>query len=226
MRWEKKDYRKKKSWHNCEQVIPLGLSFFFYKMGIITVHITWDSVRIKWKDSICLQRFWEHGNTQKVSTNSLYYWRRHRATLFFLSQSLGMIKSALFHGHGLRFHLGASTRRLHFLVALTLKRLPTMRETWVQSLSQEDLLEKKIATHSSSLAWKIPWMEEPGGLQSMGLQRVGHNWATSLSLSPDVRHTIPLIQFPIASQLSRATGKFFNLWKDFFFSRQVGTRLG
>ena len=55
------------------------------------------------------------------------------------------------------------------------KRLPTMRETWVQSLGQEDLLEKEMATHSSMLAWKIPWMEEPGGLQSMGSQRVGHD---------------------------------------------------
>ena len=57
-----------------------------------------------------------------------------------------------------------------------------MRETWVQSLGQEDPLEKEMATHSSPLAWRIPWMEEPGGLQSMGLQRVGHDWATSLSL--------------------------------------------
>ena len=55
------------------------------------------------------------------------------------------------------------------------KRLPTMQETWVQSLGQEDLLEKEMATHSSMLAWKIPWMEEPGGLQSMGSQRVGHD---------------------------------------------------
>ena len=55
------------------------------------------------------------------------------------------------------------------------KHLPTVRETWVQSLGQEDALEKEMATHSSILAWKIPWMEEPGGLQSMGSQRVGHN---------------------------------------------------
>ena len=57
-----------------------------------------------------------------------------------------------------------------------------MWETWVQFLGQEDSLEKEMATHSSTLAWKIPWMEEPGGLQSMGLQRVRHNWAISLSL--------------------------------------------
>ena len=61
------------------------------------------------------------------------------------------------------------------------KRLPTMWETWVQSLGQEDLLEKEMATHSSVLARKIPWTEEPGRLQSMGSQRIGHDWATSLS---------------------------------------------
>ena len=55
------------------------------------------------------------------------------------------------------------------------KHLPTMWETWVQSLCQEDPLEKEMATHSSALAWKIPWTQEPGRLQSMGSQRVGHN---------------------------------------------------
>ena len=63
------------------------------------------------------------------------------------------------------------------------KRLPTMREIWVVSLGRGDLLEKEMVTHSSTLAWKIPWMEEPGGLQSMGSQSVGHDRATSLSLS-------------------------------------------
>ena len=55
-----------------------------------------------------------------------------------------------------------------------------MQETWVQSLGQEDPLEKEMATHSSILAWKIPWIEDPGRIQSMGSQRVGHDWATSL----------------------------------------------
>ena len=55
------------------------------------------------------------------------------------------------------------------------KRLPAMRETWVRPLGQEDSLEKEMVTHSSTLAWKIPWMEEPGRLQSMGSQRTGHN---------------------------------------------------
>ena len=63
------------------------------------------------------------------------------------------------------------------------KCLPAMQETWVRSLGWEDPLEKEMATHSSILAWKIPWMEEHGRLQSMGSQRVGHDLMTSLSLS-------------------------------------------
>ena len=61
------------------------------------------------------------------------------------------------------------------LVVQTVKRLPAMRETRIRPLSQEDLLEKEVATHSSTLAWKIPWTEEPGGRQSMGSRRVGHD---------------------------------------------------
>ena len=60
------------------------------------------------------------------------------------------------------------------LVAQRLKRLPGMQETWVRSLSREDPLEKEMATHSSILAWRIPWTEELGGLQSTRSQRVGH----------------------------------------------------
>ena len=55
------------------------------------------------------------------------------------------------------------------------KRLSTMQETWVRSLGQEDLLEKEVAIHSSAIAWKIPWTEEPDRLQSMGSQRVRHD---------------------------------------------------
>ena len=61
------------------------------------------------------------------------------------------------------------------LVAQWVKRLPTMRETRVQSLGREDPLEKEMATHAGTLAWKIPWIEKPGRLQSMGSQRVGHD---------------------------------------------------
>ena len=60
------------------------------------------------------------------------------------------------------------------------KRLSTMWETQVRSLGWEDLLEKEMATHSRTIAWKIPWTEEPGRLQSMGSQRVGHDCASSL----------------------------------------------
>ena len=61
------------------------------------------------------------------------------------------------------------------LVAQKVKHLPAMRETQVLSLGQEDPLEKEMATHSSTLAWRIPWTEEPGGVQSMESQRVRHN---------------------------------------------------
>ena len=67
------------------------------------------------------------------------------------------------------------------LVAQRGKRLPAMQETHIWSLGREDRLEKEMATHSSTLAWKIPWTEKPSGLQSMGSQRVGHDWVTSLN---------------------------------------------
>ena len=66
-------------------------------------------------------------------------------------------------------------KNLLMLIAQMIKRLLAMWETWVRSLGQEDPLEKEMATHSSSLAWKIPGTEEPGRLQSMGSQRVGHD---------------------------------------------------
>ena len=64
------------------------------------------------------------------------------------------------------------------LVAQLVKNLPAVQETWVQSLGQEDPLEKEMATHSSILAWKMLWTEEPGRVQSMGSQRVGRDWVT------------------------------------------------
>ena len=62
-----------------------------------------------------------------------------------------------------------------FPVVQMVKNLPAMQETWVQSLGQEDPLEKEMATHSSIIAWEVPWTEKPGGLQSVGLQRVRHD---------------------------------------------------
>ena len=71
------------------------------------------------------------------------------------------------------------------LVAQRVKNLPTVQETWVWSLAWEDPLEKGMATHSGIVAWRIPWTEEPGGLQSMGSQKVRHNWATNTLLCID-----------------------------------------
>ena len=59
------------------------------------------------------------------------------------------------------------------------KNPPAVKEIWIHSLGQEDPPEKGMATHSSILAWRIPWTEEPGGLQSVGLQGIGHDWATN-----------------------------------------------
>ena len=67
------------------------------------------------------------------------------------------------------------------LVTQVVKNPPAMQETWVWSLGWEDLLEEGMATHSSILAWRIPWTEEPGRLESMGLQTVRHDWATKHS---------------------------------------------
>ena len=72
---------------------------------------------------------------------------------------------------------------LDFVGRLRLPWLPSMQETQVRSLSWKDPLEEKMATHSSILAWRIPWTEEPGRLQSMGLQRVGYDWATNTLVS-------------------------------------------
>ena len=89
---------------------------------------------------------------------------------FFFKKKLFIIYLFIF-GHATRISL----------VAQTVGSLPAMRETWVRSLGQEDPLEEEMVTHSSILAWKIPWTEKPGRLQSMRSQRVGHDWVTSPS---------------------------------------------
>ena len=68
------------------------------------------------------------------------------------------------------------------------KNPPAMQETWVWSLGWEDPLEKGLSTYSIILAWRIPWKEEPGGLQSMGLQRIGYDWATSFRFTSLLFH--------------------------------------
>ena len=95
-------------------------------------------------------------------------------------------------------------------VVQMVRNLPAAQETWVPSLGQEDPLEKEMATHSSILAWKIPWMEESGRLQSIGSQKVGHDTVTSLSFSSygllpqfrgDITETEKLSNFSKIAQL-------------------------
>ena len=92
------------------------------------------------------------------------------------------------------------------LMAQMVKLLPAMQETWVPSLGQEDPLEKEMATYSSTLAWKIPWTEKPGRLQSMESQRVGHDWMTSLSLGLEWKVTFssPVV----TAEFSKFAGMF------------------
>ena len=87
------------------------------------------------------------------------------------------------------------------LVTQMIKNLPAMQETQVWFLDQEDPLEKGMANHPSILAWRIPSVEEPGGLQSMGLQRVGHDWATN---------TFTL--FKICGKIQSYVGKWSETW--------------
>ena len=81
------------------------------------------------------------------------------------------------------------------LVAPMVKNPPAMQETWIWSLGREVPLEKGMATHSSVLAWRIPWTEEPDGLQSMGSQRVRHDWATKHTCSPSSESIFPACAF-------------------------------
>ena len=107
-------------------------------------------------------------------------------SLFFPSGAISLVFSSsildTYWSGGFIFHCYVFLLLLTILVAQRVKRLLAMRENWVWSLGREDPLEKEMATHSSTLAWKIPWTEKPGRLQSMGSQRVRHDWTTSLYL--------------------------------------------
>ena len=95
------------------------------------------------------------------------------------------------------------------------KTLPVMWETWVWSVGWEDPREKGMATHSSIIAWRIPWTEEPGGLQSMGSQRFGYDWATNRqhTLGDTVAKTPPLVQGVRVQSLVRALDPKCHNWK-------------
>ena len=115
------------------------------------------------------------------------------------------------------------------LMGQTVKRLSMMRETRVRSLGWEDPLEKEMASHSSTIAWKIPWKEKPGRLQSMRSQRVGHDWATSRSRSRsrypvwDSLHFLDLGgSFPFLSTLQKfSTMISSNIFSSTFSSSQA-----
>ena len=104
-------------------------------------------------------------------------------------------------------------------VVHVVKNLPAMPETWVQSLGQEDPPEKGMVTHSSILPWGIPWTEEPGGLQSVGSQRVGHNWATNAHTYTKFKNRQSL-SIMIEIRIEVTSGKVFG-WEE-----NKGTFLG
>ena len=109
-------------------------------------------------------------NYAKYDAERLKFWYLTQISVPYLMLFIICVKTSQF----LCMSVGTS------LAAQKVKRLPTMPETRVRSLGQEDPLEKEMATHSSTLACKIPWTDKPGRLQPMGSQRVGHDWATSL----------------------------------------------
>ena len=123
-------------------------------------------------------------NSQQQLDKPFYYltlWKGFSSFFIFLNFTVQIStlkqNSVCVYIHIFMFPLRAS------LVAQRLKHLPPKLETWVWFLGREDPLEKEMATHSNILAWRIPWTEEPGRLQSMESQRVRHSWVTSLSLS-------------------------------------------
>ena len=115
-------------------------------------------------------------------------------------------------------------------MAQQVKNPPVMQETWVWSLGWEDPLEKEMAPHSSTLAWKIPWTEEPGRLQSTGLQRVGLDWATSLSLFwcyPLFYNFSSFFMFQLTKYMLGSTNvpQPTKIWKTLFSKRHFGINL-
>ena len=119
-------------------------------------------------------------NCRSVNKYLNFYWYTLDATSSLLLSSQLFLSLYYVALCGSVFSLTVITITFISLVDQMVNCLPTMRGTRVWFLGREDLLEKEMATHSSTLAWKIPWTEEPGRLQSMGSQRAGHDWVTSL----------------------------------------------
>ena len=130
-----------------------------------------------------VERRLQIGNVLKYSTKTFYLKKKKSPSLFcpppgHCPYNSGGVNVGSFLSQVSKFTLDLITKGI--LVTQMVKNLPEVWENWVRSLSQEDPLEKEMAIHCSTLAWEIPWTEEPGGLQSVELQRVGHNWATNI----------------------------------------------
>ena len=119
---------------------------------------------------------------QVLHTLSTFYWVHIFCPILILSFAAGGLGQRWFAGVVGVGHSRAS------LVTQRVKNLPEIHETWVRSLGQEDRLEEGMATHSSTLAWRTPWTEEPSRLQSVRSQRVGQNWATKHRMSQFLMH--------------------------------------
>ena len=104
------------------------------------------------------------------------------------------------------------------LMAQTVKNLPAMRETWVQSPGWEDPLEKEMATHSSILAWRIPWTEEPGRLQSKGSKRAGQEWVTNTTVSYTESFNVATVK--LVNLFLFVTSGFYD-WEELSYSQII-----
>ena len=124
---------------------------------------------LRWKTNLIKTNKWSKVTQSRSTELLLHYYYLHYYTYYF------DLKYNISSTHASSFSPGVHC--LVFIKCSVNKCLPAMRETQIWSLGQEDPLEKEMATHSSTLAWKIPWMKEPGRLQSMGLQRVRHDWS-------------------------------------------------
>ena len=104
------------------------------------------------------------------------------------------------------------------------KNLPAIQETGVRSLVQEDPLEKGMSTHSSILAWRIPWTEEPGRLQSIGPQRIGHDWVTNIHTHTSWRYFVYFISFSPFITLWDRYSPYLKMWEIEFQDHAVSGR--
>ena len=131
----------------------------------------------------------------------------------FLADPVIRITGHIWSAPGRMFHCPCSSSYLLLsslhgtLVAQMVKNLPAMKETWVRSAGREDPLEEGMATHSSILAWRVPWTEEPGGLQSMESKRAGHDWPSNIPLLPYVFSCLSLKHFDVQKRRNGSYSK-------------------